>query len=153
VQDSSCRGLGVSAYHGQAPLRPCHLSRVCRGADPLCRGFGGVPQFPELPQEWGGRVGKEVRDTSRRESEGVPQLCFQSPKSGAGEVQDGSCRGLGVSPDSLISPKSGGQGVEKANIDGWIPAFAGMTEEIPDTSWRGGGGVPPISQSPLRVGE
>ena len=24
-----------------------------RGAKPLCRGSGGVPQFPILPQEWG----------------------------------------------------------------------------------------------------
>jgi hypothetical protein len=29
-------------------------ARVCRGAKPLCRGFGGVPQTTQSPpQEWG----------------------------------------------------------------------------------------------------
>jgi hypothetical protein len=41
---------------------------VCRRAKPLCRKFWGVPQ--------------EVQDTSCRESEGVPQLFFLSPKNG-----------------------------------------------------------------------
>ena len=35
----------------------CDESRteVCRGAKPLCRGFGGVPQFPSLPPRVGDR--------------------------------------------------------------------------------------------------
>jgi hypothetical protein len=64
------------------------------------------------------------------------------------------CRGSGCPRVFLLFPHEWGiEGVEKVNIDGWIPAFAGMTEEMPDTFWRGGGDVPPIRQSPLRVGE
>ncbi len=34
---------------------PVPSTRVCRGAKPLCRGFGGVPQFPNLPPRLGVR--------------------------------------------------------------------------------------------------
>jgi hypothetical protein len=42
---------------------------VCRGAKLLCRGFGGVPQFPILPP----RVGARGLKTSSETVWGVPK--------------------------------------------------------------------------------
>jgi len=58
-------------------------------------------------------VSREVRDASRRESEGA-QLQYPPLKSiGMKRVQGFiPAGGLGVSPSSSISPKSGGQGIE-----------------------------------------
>ena len=86
--------------------------RVCRGAKPLCRGFGGVPQIIKIPLNpplsKGGLEAKEVQ----------------------GEAPAG---GLGVSPSSpFLSPKNGGsRGLkdDPETVSKWIRHTGGGEQE------------------------
>jgi hypothetical protein len=87
--------LRVSAYHGQASLRPCHPPRVCKGAKPLRQGSGKSHRHLRPPPSQ-----ESVR---LRRTKG---LVVDSP-------QDEGCP-----PAPFHTPKNGGQGVEGKNGDG-----------------------------------
>ncbi len=52
---SACWGIGKTPLPSEFETRSYAMrQRVCRGAKPLCRGFGGVPQLSLIfPRDWG----------------------------------------------------------------------------------------------------
>jgi hypothetical protein len=80
VTARGCRILPTGAwgctYHRQASLRPCHPSRVCRGAKPLCRESEGIPQFSSfLSPKNGGSKGVDCHNGA-----GTDEFRFSTPE-------------------------------------------------------------------------